>query len=121
MKKTRFTEQQIASGLPLPSDRVLDGKDPTAALSGRASSPHMYLYWRWGSKSAAIRMGRYKLIREQYSTNQNWQLFDLQTDIGETANLLTSKPELAEELKAQYERWEKEATEKQTITIINNK
>ncbi len=56
------------------------------------------------------KLDRYKLIRERYSTNQEWQLFDLQTDIGETANLLASRPELAEHLKAEYERWEKEAT-----------
>jgi arylsulfatase A len=97
-----------AAGLPLPSGRVLDGKDPTATLAGRAPSPHKYLYWRWGANSAAIRMGRYKLLRERYSTNQDWQLFDLQNDIGETANLLAAKPEIAKHLKAEYERWEKE-------------
>jgi hypothetical protein len=55
-------------------------------------------------------MGRYKLLREKQSTNQDWQLFDLQTDIGETANLVAAKPDLAENLKAEFERWEKEAT-----------
>ena len=98
------------AGLLLPSDRVLDGKDPTAALAGEKPSPHKYLYWRWGAKSAAIRMGRYKLLREQQSTNQNWQLFDLQTDIGETANLVSTKPELAKSLEAEYRRWEKETS-----------
>ncbi len=99
-----------AAGLSLPTDRVLDGKDPTASLTGRAPSPHKYLYWSWGNKSNAIRKGRYKLIRERNSTNQDWQLFDLQTDIGETANLLAARPEIAEQLKTEYERWEKEVT-----------
>jgi arylsulfatase A-like enzyme len=99
-----------AAGLPLPSDRVLDGKNPTATLTGRAPSPHEYLYWSWGSRSNAIRKGRYKLIREKNSTNKDWQLFDLQNDIGETANLLAAKPEIAEQLKAEYELWEKEVT-----------
>ncbi len=54
-------------------------------------------------------MGRYKLIREKASTNQDWQLFDLETDIGETANLRSAKPELAEHLIAEYTRWEKDA------------
>lgn len=99
-----------AAGLAIPSNRVLDGKDPTAALAGKGPSPHRYLYWRWGSNSTAIRMGRYKLLREKQSTNQNWQLFDLQTDIGETANLVSAKPEIAERLETEYERWEKEAT-----------
>jgi hypothetical protein len=35
---------KLATGLDLPTDRFLDGKDPTAALAGRASSPHKYLY-----------------------------------------------------------------------------
>ena len=97
-----------AAGLAPPSDRMLDGKDPTATLAGEAPSPHKYLYWRWGEKSAAIRMGRYKLLREQQSTNQDWQLFDLEIDIGETANLIAEKPDLAEHLKTEYERWERE-------------
>jgi arylsulfatase A-like enzyme len=101
-----------AAGLSIPTDRVLDGKDPTAALAGRAPSPHTYLYWSWGSRSNAIRKGRYKLIRERNSTNQDWQLFDLQNDIGETANLLAARPEIAEQLKTEYERWEKEVTKK---------
>ncbi len=99
-----------AAGLPLPSDRTLDGRKPTAALAGKAPSPHKYLYWSWGSKSNAIRKGRYKLIRERNSTNQDWQLFDLQNDIGETANLLSAKPEIAEQLRTEYERWEKDVT-----------
>jgi arylsulfatase A-like enzyme len=98
-----------AAGLDLPSDRHLDGKDPTAALTGKAASPHKYICWSWGSNSAAIRMGRYKLLREKMSTNQDWQLFDLATDIGETANLRSAKPELADDLIAEYERWEKDA------------
>jgi arylsulfatase A-like enzyme len=100
------------ASLPLPSDRILDGKDPTATLAGKAPSPHKYLYWSWGSRSNAIRKGRYKLIREQNSTNRDWQLFDLQTDIGETANLLAKKSEIAEQLKTEYQRWEKEVTKK---------
>ncbi len=98
-----------AAGLDLPTDRFLDGKDPTAALAGRAPSPHKYLYWRFGSNNAAIRMGRYKLTREKQSTNQDWQLFDLETDIGETANLRSARPELAEQLIAEHARWEKDA------------
>jgi hypothetical protein len=49
-------------------------------------------------------MGRYKLIRERYSTSQDWQLFDLQTDIGETANLRAAHPDLADRLQAEYHR-----------------
>jgi hypothetical protein len=54
-------------------------------------------------------MGCYKLTREKQSTSQDWQLFNLETDIGETANLRSAKPELAEHLIVEYERWEKDA------------
>ncbi|MHC4398276.1 MAG: sulfatase-like hydrolase/transferase [Planctomycetota bacterium] len=98
-----------AAGLPLAGDRTLDGKDPTAALAGRSGSPHEYLYWKWGSQSTAIRMGRYKLIRERYSRTRDFQLFDLQNDLGETKNLLAEKPDLARRLEAELTRWEEEA------------
>ena len=96
------------AGLDLPTGRFLDGRDPTAALAGRTPSPRNYLYWSLGSSSAAIRMGRYKLLHEKQSTNQDWQIFDLETDIGETSNLRSAKPKLAEHLMAEYERWEKD-------------
>ncbi|HID22347.1 MAG TPA: hypothetical protein EYP14_08090 [Planctomycetaceae bacterium] len=84
-----------AAGLPLPTDRVLDGRDPTAALAGQAASPHKALCWQWRA-SSAIRMGRYKLIRERESRDRNWQLFDLEADIGETCNLAAAEPERVE-------------------------
>jgi len=99
-----------AAGLALPTDRVLDGKEPTAALTGRSDSPHRYLYWQWGKAGAAIRRGRYKLVREQDSPQQDWQLFDLQADLGETTDLRAAKPDVAGQLQAEYERWQAEVT-----------
>ena len=93
------------AGLDPPADRMLDGKDPTDTLTGRATSPHKYLYWRWGKIGAAIRMGRYKLIREQDSPGRNWQLFDLANDPRESTDLITERPRLAERLRTEYERW----------------
>jgi arylsulfatase A len=93
-----------AAGLALPNDRILDGKDPTETLAGRAGSPHTCLYWQWGKAGFAVRKGRYKLIREQDTPHQDWQLFDLQTDLGESRDLRPARPELAEQLRAEYER-----------------
>jgi arylsulfatase A len=99
-----------AAGLALPADRTLDGKDPTHTLAGRSGSPHASLCWRWGKAGFAIRMGRYKLIREQDTPKQDWQLFDLQTDIGESTDLRAAQPDVAERLKTEYERWMAEVT-----------
>jgi arylsulfatase A-like enzyme len=78
------------------------------ALTGRAASPHKYLYWRWGKTGAAIRTGRYKLVREQDSPGQKWQLFDLANDISESTDLITDHPRLADQLRIEYERWTRE-------------
>jgi arylsulfatase A len=94
-----------AAGLALLADCKLDGKDPTDTLAGRSGSPHTSLCWQWGKAGFAIRMGRYKLIREQDTPKQEWQLFDLQTDTGESTDLRAAKPDVAERLKTEYERW----------------
>jgi len=94
-----------AAELDVPTEGVLDGKNPIAALAGEAPSPHQSLCWQWGSGSAAIRMGKYKLIKERRSRTREWQLFDLHTDVGETRNLVAAKPELAQQLESEFERW----------------
>jgi arylsulfatase A-like enzyme len=99
-----------AASLKLPSDRTFDGKDPMAALAGQGASPHPYLCWRWGSTSAAIRVGQYKLIRERRARTGDWQMFDLERDVGETNNLLAARPDLARRLESQLARWEEDAT-----------
>ena len=33
------------AGIPLPSDRVFDGKDITAVLEGTSPSPHTFLFF----------------------------------------------------------------------------
>jgi arylsulfatase A-like enzyme len=98
-----------AAGLAAPTDRTLDGMDPTAVLAGDAASPHEFLCWSWGGQSAAIRMGRYKLLKEKISTSRDWRLVDLQTDIGETKDLTAAKPDLARRLEAAFQRWLEEA------------
>jgi len=56
-----------AAGGNLPTDRVFDGRDPTATLAGEAPSPHKQLHWVWnqGRKQQwrAMRDGHYKIVR----------------------------------------------------------
>lgn len=92
----------VAAGGVLPRDRVLDGRDPTAALAGEAASPHESLYFHYGS-SSAVRHGRYKLYRR--NGRSPWELFDLETDVGETANLAAREPEIVKALSEQFQRF----------------
>lgn len=91
-----------AAGGKLPDDRKLDGRDPTATLTGKAPSPHDALYWRWRDYSA-MRRGNHKLVRSK--PNAPWELYDLASDLGEQQNLAASQPELVAELDQMYEAW----------------
>jgi arylsulfatase A len=95
----------LAAGGRVPEDRVIDGRDPTTTLAGKASSPHETIFFQYGSYSA-VRSGRYKLLRT--APDESFQLFDLQTDIGETQDLAAERPDLAARLSRRYEQWEAE-------------
>ena len=53
-----------------------------------------------------IRKGDWKLI--QYFEDNDYELFNLHDDIGETKNLFSSHPEKLDELKQQLSQWQKE-------------
>jgi arylsulfatase A-like enzyme len=88
-----------------PDGRVLDGVDLTPHLTGkRADPPHSELFWRYGPLGA-VRSGRYKLLRVR---DEPLQLFDLQTDIGETRDLAPGHPEIVKPLRERWDRWKSE-------------
>ncbi|MHC4178819.1 MAG: sulfatase-like hydrolase/transferase [Planctomycetota bacterium] len=91
-----------AAGAELPGDRVIDGRDPTAALAGEVGSPHDHLFFRWGSRSA-VRRGRHKLLRNE--EDEPWKLYDLVDDLAETKDLAAEKPEVVAGLARRFERW----------------
>ncbi len=91
-----------AAGGRLPEDRVFDGKDPTATLAGEATSPHEQLCWVWRNHSA-IRKGKYKLARS--NPKRNWELYDLDKDMGETTDLAQKHRQLAEQLQSRFGQW----------------
>ncbi|MDO8543036.1 MAG: sulfatase-like hydrolase/transferase [Opitutaceae bacterium] len=91
-----------AASRPLPADRVLDGRNPLAALAGKAASPHESLFFEYG-KFSALRTGRYKLVRA--NPDAAFELYDLETDIAERKNLASEKPDVVARLSAARDRW----------------
>ena len=91
-----------AAGAALPDDRVIDGRDPTSTLAGKAPSPHASLFWQY-NRSIAVRQGRYKAVKPR--TSQSWELYDLAADPGETKDLASDKPDVAARLMRDFERW----------------
>jgi arylsulfatase A-like enzyme len=56
-----FATALSAAGLPLPQDRVIDGKDILPLLSSNAPSPHEAIFGFHEEKVATVRSGRWKL------------------------------------------------------------
>ena len=97
-----FVMSQKAARAPLPHERVIDGRDPTATLAGEIGSPHREFYYQF-RKYSAMRRGRYKLIRP--TPDKSFELYDLREDAGESDDLAVDKPRLTAELQAAFEKW----------------
>jgi len=96
----------VLSAAKVPADALqqLDGVDLSDHLGGRREdAPHEVLFWR-RAVAAAVRHGPWKLIRvEGLST----QLFHLEQDPGERDDIAAEHPEIAADLLARLERWER--------------
>jgi uncharacterized sulfatase len=98
------------AGVPLPKDRIIDGKDIMPVLLGAAESPHETLLYYDTRTLKAIRYRHWKYHARFRTDNaafwplaQGPFLFDLDTDPNESYSLVESLPELAAELSAMLE------------------
>ena len=97
-----FATASAAIGAGLPEGRVIDSVNLLPYLKGEnASSPHEALFWRFGEQQA-VRKGNFKLLRLR---DGNEHLFDLSKDIGEKNDLLAEYPDIAKQLRADFETW----------------
>jgi arylsulfatase A-like enzyme len=62
------------------------------------------IFWERGG-NRAVRKGKWKLVSTY--PQKNWELFDLDTDRGETKDLSTQNPEIVKSLIIEYEAWAK--------------
>lgn len=96
------------------SGQHLDGVNLLPYLQGKKKQPpHEFLFWRlW--RAAAVRKGKYKLIRiaedplkQDRKLLLPLMLFDLEDDPAETTNIAEQNPGVTKELLAALEDWEK--------------
>ncbi len=99
------------AGTTEPQDRVIDGKDISPLMLGEegATTPHKSFYHYRLDNLEAVRKGRWKLhfakgdvFAKGYEIPP--ELYDLQSDIGESNNVIDDYPEIVEELKAEAEK-----------------
>ncbi|MDK1374083.1 MULTISPECIES: arylsulfatase [unclassified Sinorhizobium] len=78
----------------------LEGRSLLPALKGE-TLPENPLYWEH-TGNAAIRIGRWKLVREEPN---DWELYDLAVDRTELNDLAASNPEIVADLAAKWQAW----------------
>lgn len=97
-----------ATGSPLPHV-ALDGFNWWDVICGKARSPRREMFWKRKDLIAA-RVDNWKWVD---MGGEAGGLFDLSTDIGETQDLSSVRPDVLKMVKARYARWlaEMEAAE----------
>ena len=117
------------AGIGLPGDRMVDGKDISAILTGATSaSPHEAVYFYHYERLEGVRAGKWKYFdkTDRYTwpialdtapvpdtlggkqMGVRWPLlYDLETDPGECYNMINTHPQKAAELKAMMKEWAK--------------
>lgn len=91
-------------GAKLPDDLIIDGKDMMPTLVKEAESPHEYFFYAHWGVLEAVRWKSWKLrIVDGKET-----LYNLDDDISEKNNVITSHPEIVQQLKAAMQSFEKE-------------
>ena len=103
------------AGIPLPQDRIIDGKDILPVLKGEAPSPHDTFYYYDTRTLVAVRYQHWKYHRRFRTDNAGfWPLqqgpflFDLDTDPNESYSLIEDQPERAAQLAAMLDAFETE-------------
>jgi arylsulfatase A-like enzyme len=87
-----YATAAAAAGVPVPTDRVIDGVDLVPFVRGeREGVPHRQLFWRTGHYQVALVDG-WKLQVNERPPGTTW-LFDLDRDPTEQTNLADREPE----------------------------
>jgi len=98
------------AGYDVPTDRIIDGVDQTALLSGRSDTGARdnFYYYFCGGSLRGVRKGKWKLLLPnrvycyRYVKDRGTggiELYDLESDVGETMNVAKQHPEIVAELR----------------------
>ncbi len=98
-----FATSIEAAGIQKPDDLLLDGVNLLPFLTGdQLGNPHEKLFWRKLEESGA-RLGLYKTVRLK---NFGVNLYDLNSDLGESKNLAEVDPEQLNLMEKAFGEWE---------------
>ncbi|MGJ8694517.1 MAG: sulfatase-like hydrolase/transferase [Thalassotalea sp.] len=94
------------AGAELPKGKLLDGKNIWSnMMTGKDSRQNEMLYFmrhRKGFSDSSARKDNWKIVK---TGQNNWKLFDIEKDIGETNDLSAKHPNVVREMVADMEIW----------------
>jgi len=102
-----FATCLAVAGIPLPQDRIIDGRNILPVLTGGAASPHDTLYFYKGRRLVGVRHKNWKYLRQHMTDNGSYArsrlaqgpfLFNLDVDPNESYSLIESEPDVGESL-----------------------
>lgn len=111
----------VIAGATVPSDRIIDGHDIAPLVFGNndASTPYEAFFYYKQNSLEAVRSGRWKLhVRKADEEIQ--ELYDLDADVGETANLFDQHPEVVSELMSMIDACRQDIGDEATGTVGEN-
>ncbi len=106
-----------AAGVPIPTDRTMDGFDALPMATAGAKSTHDAIYWSSGGQ-LAVRRGNWKLVKngkvfdgtpdgaKPLEGDDALFLSNVDEDPSESKNLRHKNPAVADELLTMAERWQ---------------
>ncbi len=79
-----------------------DGVSILPALKGADALDREYLYWEFYERgfSQAVRMGKWKAVKQKKGGERRTELYDMETDIGETNDIAADHPDMVERIEA---------------------
>jgi len=107
-----FATAAALAGAALPSDRVIDGVDLRARLTGSGSNPNRVLFYYWDNELRAVRKGNYKahfITSGAYNEGEPRRahnpplLFNLADDAGERHDVAAMHPDIVADLVKEVE------------------
>ncbi len=111
------------AGVEISEERPLDGVNLIPFLTGQLDGkPHDQLFWRkWEQNAMAIRAGNAKLVSDGQRQKNNYSLFNLKDDVGESSNRRSSSPETVQTLLNSWEKWNAQLKDRTFPTLMEDK
>jgi arylsulfatase A-like enzyme len=106
-----------AAGIENSRGQAVDGASLVSLLKGEGTPKRDAIFWHYphygnqgGTPGASVRSGKHKLI--EFFEDNRVEVYDLENDPGEKADISDSRPKLTEQLRMKLHQWQQDVEAK---------